>query len=160
MVTIINVFWLQPTTPIRKFHTLSKLSTINRPTTNAPPAAALSKKFSSSVQSIGGAEQRGNLQSGLRAPNSCKMRTTSVQPIAVRRSASCSFLGNHPVSVPVAPRSQSVEPSSSGSYPQDSPTNYQNGSGDNNPSLFSPLPNLNFGSPEPDGVVSLLLHFN
>lgn len=122
--------------------------------TLAPPAASLSKKFSSSIpdmRSIGSQSV-----SGLRGPNSRMMRTASGQPMAVRRSATRSSLGNHPVSVPVVPtRSQSVEPTSTRSYPQDnlySPTNYQNGSGDNNPSLFSFLPNLNFGSPEPEGV--------
>ena len=130
----------------------------------APPAGVLSKKFSTShpdMRSIGGGtpDQRGNPHSGVKAPNSRMMRTPSGQPIAVRRSSSRSSLGNHPVSIPLAPRSQSVEPSSTRSYPQDqlySPTNYQNGSGDNNPSLFSFLPNLNFGSPEPEGVVSYL----
>ena len=131
----------------------------------APPAGALSKKFSVShpdMRSIGTPDQRGNPQSGLKAPNSRMMRTGG--QIAVRRSSSRSSLGNHPVSIPLAPRSQSVEPSSSSrSYPQDqlySPTNYQNGSGDNNPSLFSFLPNLNFGSPEPEGVILYLLIFN
>lgn len=105
-------------------------------------------------------DQRG---SALRAPNSRMMRTATGQPMAVRRSSSRSSLGNHPVSIPVAPRSQSVEPTATRSYAQDniySPTNYQNGSGDNNPSLFSFLPNLNFGSPEPEGVASYLLIFN
>ena len=111
------------------------------------------------MRHIGGGtpDQRGNPQSGLRSPNSRMMRTPSGQPIAVRRSSSRSSLGNHPVSIPLAPRLQSVEPSSNRSYPQDqlySPTNYQNGSGDNNPSLFSFLPDLNFGSPESEGVVS------
>lgn len=137
-----------------------KLSTPTR--TLAPPAAALSKKFSTSnpdLRSIGGGvatpDHRGNPQSGLRAPNSRMMRGASGQSFAIRRSSSRSSLGNHPVSVPMAPRSQSVEPSSNRSHLQDhlySPTNYQNGSGDNNPSLFSFLPNLNFGSPEPEGM--------
>lgn len=132
------------------------------------PAATLSKKFSTSnpdVRSIGTVtyDQRGNTQSGIKAPNSRMMRTASGQAIAIRRSSSRSSLGNHPVFVPMAPRSQSVEPSSSRSRPQDylySPTNYQNGNGDTNPSLFSFLPDLNFGSPEPEGMMSYLLIYN
>ena len=173
----------RPTTPQR--NTRQRISSTPTPTptkvfagsakkqatptrTMAPLAGALSKKFSIShpdMRSIGGTpDQRGNPQSGIRAPNSRMMRTPGGQSIAVRRSSSRSSLGNHPVSIPLAPRSQSVEPTSSSSrYPQDqlySPTNYQNGSGDNNPSLFSFLPNLNFGSPEPEGVASCLLIFN
>lgn len=135
--------------------------------TMAPPAASLSKKFSASIpdmRNIGGGvtpDQRGNPHSGLRPPST--HRTASGQRIPVRRSATRSSLGNHPVPVPVVPRSQSVEPTSSRpSYPQEnlySPTNYQNGSRDINPSLFSFLPNLNFGSPEPEGVVWYLLIF-
>ena len=138
--------------------------------TMAPPAASLSKKFSASIpdmRSIGGGvtpDHRGNPHSGIRPPSSHMTRTASGQRVPVRRSATRSSLGNHPVPVPVVPRSQSVEPTSTRpSYPQDnlySPTNYQNGSGDNNPSLFSFLPNLNFGSPEPEGVAQQLLIFN
>ena len=137
--------------------------------TLAPPAGALSKKFSTShpdMRHIEGGitpDQRGNPLSGIRPPNSRMMRTASGQPIAVRRSNTRSSLGNHLVPIPLAPRSQSVEPSTTSRlYSQDqlySPTNYQNGNGDNNPSLFSFLPNLNFGSPEPEGALSHLLMF-
>ena len=133
--------------------------------TLVPPTTTLNKKFSTSIpdmRSIGAVtyDQRGITQTSINAPNSRMMRTASGQPIAIRRSSSRSSLGNHPVSVPMAPRSQSVEPLSSRPRPQDnlySPTNYQNGNGDNNPSLFSFLPDLNFGSPEPEGVMSYLL---
>ena len=140
--------------------------------TMAPPATSLSKKFSSAsmipdMRSISGGvtpDHRGNPHSGIRSPSSHMTRTTSGQRVPVRQSATRSSLGNHPVPVPVVPRSQSVEPTSTRpSYPQDnlySPTNYQNGSGDNNPSLFSFLPNPNFGSPEPESVAQYLLIFN
>ena len=125
----------------------------------------LSKKFSSSnpdMRSVGRTEQKGTPQgTGLRPPSSRMMRSQSGQAIAIRRGSSRSSLGNHPVIiVPTVPRSQSVEPSGRPRPKDDlySPSDYQNGNGDGNPSLFSFLPDLNFESPEPEGVSCLLLN--
>ena len=127
----------------------------------------MSKKFSTSnpdMRSVGRNDQKGTPQgTGLRPPSSSKMmRSQSGQAITIRRSSSRSSLSNHPVTTPKAlvPRSQSVEPSGR-PRPQDnlySPSDYQNGNEDDNTSLFSFLPDLNFGSPDPEGMSCLLMN--
>ena len=99
------------------------------------------------------------LETGLRPPSNRMMKSQSGQTIAIRRGSSRSSLGNHPVTVvPTVPRSQSVE-ASGRPQPKDdlySPSYYKNGK-DGNPCLFSFLPDLNFGSPEPEVMSCLLL---